>query len=251
MKQEFIFFFNALLYYSRIPVPYPVECTEQTLSHAFRYLPLVGILIGLIGGITFLLAHIILPHSLAVALSMVATLLLTGCFHEDGFADFCDGFGGGHNQEHILAIMKDSHIGVYGVIGLIMLLGIKFIALCAIPASALPFVLVASHAISRIYPLLMVRSSTYARQGASKAQHTRQGISATTCFIGCCFGLLPLVFMPIQVILCFLPLSFGLYLFFKRYLHTKIQGFTGDTLGALQQLTEGIFYLTFTALAVS
>lgn len=250
ISRELNSFFNALLYYSRIPVPKSTVCTEQTLSRAFRYLPLVGILVAAAGSAGFAAASLILPKTVAVLLALIIVMLLTGCLHEDGFADFCDGFGGGQSRESILAIMKDSHIGAYGVLGLIMLLAFKIMALLAIPSGNLPGVFIAAHAISRVYPILLVRSSTYAREGdTGKSQHTRIGIDAWSLGTGIVIGLTPLVFLHGSFSLFFLPISFLLYCLYKNYLRKKIGGFTGDTLGALQQGMEILFYLTFLATA--
>ena len=87
------------------------------LERIVRFLPLVGWIVGGIAALVFLLSHFLFPIPLAAALSMAATILLTGGFHEDGFSDVCDAFGGGWNREQILRIMKDSRIGAYGVLG--------------------------------------------------------------------------------------------------------------------------------------
>lgn len=247
MRQELNCFFNALLYYSRVPVPKSVRCDEEILSKAFRYLPLVGILLAALASLLFLLLNLILPQGLSILLMLGAMMFLTGCLHEDGFADCCDGFGGGTSKEHILRIMKDSHIGVYGVIGLCLLLGVKFLALSAIPPQSIPIVFMAAHGISRVYPIMIVHTACYAREGQSKAQHTRRGVEKGTLLVATIIGLFPLCFLPLAFCLWYLPISYMLYRVSKHYLDKKIDGFTGDTLGAVQELTEVIFYLIFVA----
>ncbi len=90
-------------------------------------------------------------------MAIIAGILLTGALHEDGFADVCDGFGGGMGKQRILEIMKDSHIGVYGVLGLLLMLLLKISVLSAMPAAAVPLVLLAGHSISRLSPLLLMQ----------------------------------------------------------------------------------------------
>lgn len=245
MKKEWNILLNALMYYSRIPVPRNLECTEETLSKAFRYFPLVGILVGSIGAGCLLLANSVLPASISVLLTLALMMLLTGAFHEDGLADFFDGFGGGHTRESILRIMKDSHIGTYGVIALIMLLAFKFMALTAISFSQLPLVLIAAHAASRVFPILLVKSSSYAREGQSKAQHTRNGIDTLSLVVAIAIGILPSLLFNYRFVLLYFFLTVLFFMLFRHYLHRKIGGFTGDTLGALQQFAELFFYLLF------
>ena len=249
MKNELNILCNALLYYTRIPVPQRVVCTEQTMSKAFRYLPLMGLLVGGAGGGIFYFTSLLLPTGVAIALTLSCTMLLTGCLHEDGFADFCDGFGAGSSSDAILRIMKDSHIGTYGVLGLILLLSIKGSALYAMPASQIPLILLTAHTVSRVYPVLMVRLSTYVRLEQSKASHARAPIDNITLGICLCIGFCPLIFFPVQFIAWFLLISFVLFILYKKYLHVKIGGFTGDTLGALQQGMEVLLYLVFLALS--
>ncbi|MGL5561039.1 MAG: adenosylcobinamide-GDP ribazoletransferase, partial [Tannerellaceae bacterium] len=121
MKKELNIFYNALLFFSRIPVPRNLEFSEEIQTKAFRYFSLVGIIVGGIGVAAFEVADLFFSRIIASILMIIVMLLTTGCLHEDGLADFFDGFGGGTSKERILAIMKDSHIGTYGVIALIML----------------------------------------------------------------------------------------------------------------------------------
>lgn len=245
MKKEWNILLNALMYYSRIPVPKNLDCTEETLSKAFRYFPLVGIVVGSIGAGCLLLADSVAPVSISVLCVIAVMILLTGAIHEDGLADFFDGFGGGTSKESILRIMKDSHIGTYGVIALIMMLALRFITLTEIPLTKLPFVLIAASAASRVFPILLVKSSSYARQGQSKAQHTRNGIDTLSFVIAIMSGVLPSLLLNYRFVLLYFLFSGLFFMAYRHYLHRKIGGFTGDTLGALQQFTELFFYLLF------
>lgn len=112
-------FFTALMFFTRIPVPGSIPYSKELLNKALRFFPLVGGIVGGIGAGILWLGMLIFPFPLALLLSMVVTIFITGAFHEDGFADFCDGYGGGITKERILEIMKDSRLGTYGTIGLI------------------------------------------------------------------------------------------------------------------------------------
>ena len=113
MKHEFNIFLNALMYYSRIPIPKNVTCSESSLSKAFRYFPLVGIIVGTVGFGCLLLTNIVMPYSVSTLIAISVMVLLTGAIHEDGFADFFDGFGGGRTKESILRIMRDWYLRCY------------------------------------------------------------------------------------------------------------------------------------------
>ena len=111
MKKQFRVLLTAIMFYTRIPVPATLEYSPERLNRATRYFPLIGWIVGGVGAGVFYGLSLILPLQVSVFLSMLATIFLTGAFHEDGFADFCDGFGGGYTREKILTIMKDSRIG--------------------------------------------------------------------------------------------------------------------------------------------
>lgn len=242
MKQQFNLFFHALLFYSRIPAG-KIDYSEENLTKAFRYFPLVGIIVGALGGGVFWLFQWILPIPVAIVIAMIVMVLATGALHEDGLSDFFDGFGGGRDKERILSIMKESTIGAYGVIALILLFLLKFTLLLSIDPSHFIVMLIAAHASSRIMPILLINSSSYARTENSKAMHTRRKTDKATFLIALVFGLLPLIFMPWQIILIIIPLYAIILFALKRYTERKIGGFTGDVLGALQQFSELAFYL--------
>jgi adenosylcobinamide-GDP ribazoletransferase len=153
MREQFALFFTALGYFTRLPVPARVAWSPQRLARAAAYLPLVGWVVGLAGAAALYALAQVLPASLAVILSMALTIRLTGALHEDGFADACDGLGGGWDKAQILAIMKDSRIGSYGTIGMVLMLLAKAAALVELaaigPATAAVALLVA-HPLSRL-----------------------------------------------------------------------------------------------------
>ena len=113
LAQEVRLFFTALQFFTRVPVPAWVGFQSEWLQQCVRYFPLVGALVGLWG-------HACWPQpacgglAVAVVLSMAATIWLTGGFHEDGWADTCDGLGGAVSRDRALTIMKDSRLGAYG-----------------------------------------------------------------------------------------------------------------------------------------
>lgn len=240
-------FFAALRFFTRLPVPTWVGHSAEQLNRAARYFPLVGALVGAIGAAVTLAAALLWPVSIAVILGMVATLLVTGAFHEDGLADSIDGFGGGWTREQVLAIMKDSRVGSHGAMGIALVLLLKFESLASLAADDVSMVaaaLVAGHAVSRLAATTLMFTLDYARDDASsksKPLATRMGPAELA--IATLFGLAPCLLLPPGPAAIGLALVALVTLLCARYFVRRIGGYTGDCLGATQQLTELAFYL--------
>ena len=214
---------------------------------AVAYYPLVGILIGTFAGIVFCLAHLVFPVALAVVLATAAALLATGALHEDGFADACDGLGGGATRERALEIMRDPRLGTYGAAGLGLLLAAKVLALVAAPVEVIPWLLVAAHAASRASMAFALASGTYARPSgiaAPLAEASPSGIRiAFAIVIGATASCSLLFAVAPAVLLAGLGgLALGHFLMRIAY-QRKLGGYTGDCLGAVQQASELGLYL--------
>lgn len=235
--------FTALQYFTRLPVPAWVGHAERPLKDAARYFPLVGVLVGGFAGVVFLLAAQRFPVTLAVLLSMAAGILLTGAFHEDGLADTCDGFGGGTDRRSVLAIMKDSRLGTFGVLGLALALAIKFAALLALPADRFLAVVIAAHAFSRFLALTILFTQPYVRdEGEARARPVVRDPALATLIVGAATGIAPLLWLgPAAIGACAAALALRMGL--GRYFLRRIGGYTGDCLGAVQQTSEIAFYL--------
>jgi adenosylcobinamide-GDP ribazoletransferase len=255
MKREWRRLCLAIGFFTRIPVPNFPDFHEAELNHASKYFPLVGILVGLFSAIVFYLAHLIFTHALAVLISMVATIYLTGAFHEDGLADSADGLGGGWERERILTIMQDSRLGTYGAIALFLILFGKFQTLNAMNPFVVSVALVCGHALSRLAAVWIMRCMQYVRfEGKSKPLAT--AISTQDMVIAHIFGLLPYILVlglllisqhawqeiTLFVLLTLLPML-CVWWWWTRKIRRWIGGYTGDTLGAMQQMTELAFYL--------
>ncbi|MGE5469068.1 MAG: adenosylcobinamide-GDP ribazoletransferase [Ignavibacteria bacterium] len=244
MRSEVERFFAALRFFTRLPVPAWVGHSQAQLDGAARYFPLVGIIVGAIGAAVTVAAAAVLPESLAVILGMAATLLATGAFHEDGFADACDGFGGGWDKAQVLAIMKDSRIGSYGAIGVALLLLAKWNALMELDPAVLPFALVAGHAASRFASTALIFALDYVRDDdASKSKPLATRMSGAALAVAALFGLLPCALLPLPEVGYALAGVALVTLLAARYFVRRIGGYTGDCLGAAQQLAELAFTL--------
>lgn len=260
IKRQIHIFFTALMFYTRIPCPKNIDHDPEYLNKASRYFPLIGWIVGGLSFLVFIFFKELFTVPLAVVFSIVASVLVTGGFHEDGFADVCDGFGGGWTKEKILLIMKDSAIGAYGALGLILILSLKILVIMGLVAQIelienaswlLFLVFISGHALSRLAAISIVFTHQYSRDDASsKSKPIAQNFGWKEVLGALIFGLVPLGF------LCSYHLIFGLVLlpvfvtrfFLARYFQKWIDGYTGDCLGATQQVCEIIFYLSTLAL---
>lgn len=248
MKKQLHIFLNAVMFYTRIPVPRNLPYSDELLNRSTRWFPFIGWMVGGVGAGVLYGLQFVFPANLAVLLSMLATIFMTGAFHEDGFADFCDGFGGGYTKEKILTIMKDSRIGTYGSIGLVGMLSVKFLSLTALDLKLIPLILLAGHALSRLMPVLVIFTSEYARADLeSKSKPIGKKGKTTDLLMAISFGLFWLSFFPLVFSAIIVPMLLIVTVIFRKYITGKLGGYTGDCLGALQQLSEVIFYIGWLA----
>jgi adenosylcobinamide-GDP ribazoletransferase len=244
MKQTLQRFFTALKFYTRIPCPSWVKYSEEALNQSTKYFPLIGWIVGGSAALVFWLSSFIFSQPIAILFSMITSILMTGAFHEDGFADVCDGFGGGWTKPQILHIMKDSRLGTYGTIGLILILSLKFFTLAALPIELVPVALIAGHSISRGIAMTFIVTHDYVRDTEnSKIKPVAQPLSIQDMLIASGFALIPLLWLPsFYYWLVIIPLWL-VKLYLGYFFTNRIGGYTGDCLGATQQITEVVFYL--------
>jgi adenosylcobinamide-GDP ribazoletransferase len=247
VRRQLELFFTALGFFTRIPVPAWVPWSQERLNHAARYFPLVGWVVGLVGAAVLLAAARLLPASLAVVLSMAATLLLTGAFHEDGWADAWDGLGGGWDKAQALAIMKDSRNGSYATVALAMMLLAKALALIELAThstGAAALALVVAHPLSRLASTSLIHRLEYVRDDASsKSKPLAHQLSTAELAIAAACGLAPLVLLPTPAAACALAATALVTFYASRLFRRRLGGYTGDCLGAAQQGAELAIYL--------
>ncbi|TLY82516.1 MAG: adenosylcobinamide-GDP ribazoletransferase [Gammaproteobacteria bacterium] len=233
----------AVQYFTRLRVPGRTGHAQETLEGAIRYLPVVGAFVGAAGAAIYLLVRAVLPAGVAVALSMAATVIITGALHEDGLADAADGLGGGSSRERVLAIMKDPHVGAFGATSLMLALLLKFNLLLAVPPSRLPAMLIAGHALSRLAAVGVLMTLPYVRdEERSRAKPLVTATSGASLVVAVGTGLAPLALVGKPALTgagCVVAVG----LLWRAWLRHRLGGYTGDCLGAAQQLTEIAFYV--------
>ena len=246
--QQVRLFFIALQFFTRLPIPLWIGFESDWLHHASRYFPLVGIVVAAMTSAVYALAAWIWPQAIAVLLSTIAGIYLTGAFHEDGFADVCDGFGGGSTPQRVLEIMKDSRIGAYGAIGIGLLLALKCVVLSNLPVQAVIVALFIAHPLSRLFAAALIWLLDYAR-AEGKAKPLAQHMSAAEFLIGAVTASIPVMVAGLTgrlswyVILVGTAAAAAAAVWLSRFFLRRIGGYTGDCLGAVQQVAEVAFYL--------
>ena len=248
-------FFTALQFFTRLPIPAGIGFEPEWLRHAAGYFPLTGLVVALLQCALYWVASRLLPAPVPIVMALIAGVYLTGALQEDGFADVCDGFGGGTTRERILEIMKDSRVGAYGVTGIVLLLTFKCLLLAEMPSSLVISALLLAHPLSRCCAATLIWRLDYARIGESKAKAVAQELSSadygialgTTLTVAGLLGAsgaLPWGAIGIGM-LC----ACGIACWLTRKFVRRIGGYTGDCLGAIQQVSEVAVYIGLLAFA--
>lgn len=245
-------FFIALQFFTRLPIPRWVGFDPCWLHQASRYFPAVGMVVGVIAAAAYALAGRFWPPPIVALLSTVAGIYLTGAFHEDGFADTCDGFGGGTTPQRVLEIMQDSRIGAYGAIGIGLLLAIKCTTLACLPSGMAIAGLLAAHPLSRLVATMLICTMRYVKP-EGKAKPLAQRMSMAEWCIAAVTVAPLLCALIIAGWLSWQGLAAGMAAvivaagWLAHAFRRRLGGYTGDCLGAVQQMSEAAFYLALLA----
>lgn len=234
----------ATQFLTRLPVRAPVWSAER-MARSPRWYPLVGAGVGALAALAFLLAEPVFGSGLAAVAAIAVGLRVTGCLHVDGLADACDGLGGGRTRASALAIMRDSRIGTYGVVGIGLVLAAQALALAEMPTIAAALALVGGHAASRASMVVAIATSRYARPagaGGFTANGPGRGGAALAFTIGAAATLPLAALSPVAALSGLAGLALA-HVLIRRSYEARLGGYTGDCLGAVQQTGELGFYL--------
>lgn len=254
LRNEGHYFLLAVGFFTRIPVPNFPYFNTNDLSSSAKYFPLIGVIVGVAGAGVFALTTKILPNNISILLSMAMTIYITGALHEDGLADSADGLGGAWDKDRILSIMQDSRLGTYGAIALFLMLFAKFHVLNSLPTYSLPFIIIIGHAFSRLCALYLMADLDYIKTNG-KAKPLATKIESHNLALATILGFLPIVFIYFNSssfifnlrdwlllgVYSLLPVGF-VWLWWRSKIKQWLGGYTGDCLGAMQQITELAFY---------
>lgn len=259
IKYEWRLLLVAVQFLTRLPVLQFVNYDPQWLHQSSRHFPGVGLLVGLLCAGVFWLASVLFTPLVAAVISTAFGIKLTGAFHEDGLADSCDGLGGGLTRERTLEIMKDSRLGTYGVLGLVSALLLKISLLAAMPLSVAIVSLIIGHTASRLFCISLLILLPYGGEiEHAKAKPMAQQLTLFQGLLSSGWlllaGVLVMLLFPatvqqIGIWKWLLASLLGLIAtdYMRRLLRRRLEGYTGDGLGATQQLSEIAIYIGLAA----
>lgn len=242
-----------MVFLTRWPIKIKQQVEDHMLNAATGYFALVGLLVAAVSALFLLLAQTGLPNNIAIVIAMIASLVFTGAFHEDGLADTADGLGGGWTVEAKLNIMKDSRIGTYGASALLLALLLKYQLLVAL-VNVSTFVVIAAlflaHSLSRAFAVSVIGALEYVQlDKASKTKPVAESVSTsskkvllfTSLFVLALAWLFEfLTLFQIGMVIASLALVRHLLISFIK---KQLGGYTGDVLGAFQQVFELSIYI--------
>lgn len=254
MKSTLFRILAALSFFTRLPFWRLADVPRSYYERVVPLWPLAGWLTGGVMGLTFWLAAMVLPADVSVALALVVRVMLTGALHEDGFADFCDGMGGGTDRKRTLEIMKDSHIGTYGVLGLVLYFLLMFCLMRNVPVGVLPWVMLCGDAFCKWVSANVIRVLPYARTEAeAKNRLVYSRTEAVESVVSLLLGGLPVAVMVATAVfplkwLFVLILPLLAFVVMTMMMRRRLGGYTGDCCGALFVVCELMFYIGVVAL---
>ena len=234
----------AFIFFTRLPFWRIAEVPDEYFKNVVSCWPLVGWLTAGLSVLVLYAASMLLPDSIALLLAIATRLLVTGCLHEDGLADFFDGFGGGTDKERILAIMKDSHIGSYGVIGLLFYFALYYMLLNNLPITIAGAVMLTGDPFCKGVAGMIINRLPYARNAQEAKNKTVYSRMNRKEYILCiATALIPLIWLPESIYLWALLFPIVTWYLLTSFMKKKIGGYTGDCCGATFLLCELSFYL--------
>ncbi|HEV2402694.1 MAG TPA: adenosylcobinamide-GDP ribazoletransferase [Candidatus Saccharimonadales bacterium] len=239
------------VYFTRVPLPSQIskhiDYERQSLAQSAKYLPLIGIAVGSAAGSVYWLAFQALgSYELAVLLGLVAATAMTGAFHEDGLADFFDAFGNGFMpKEQVLRIMKDSRIGTYGSLALLLSVLLKYQSLLSLTTTLIVPTLIAGHSFSRFAAGSFIFTDRYVRDNDEShfKPLLKDAMHGSDFVVMASLGIVPIALLGHWQYVLLVPFLWLLRCLFGNWFTRKIGGYTGDCLGATQQVIEVGFYL--------
>lgn len=249
----------AVQFLTRIPVPSFKHYDPQWLHQSSRHFPAVGLLVGLLCAGVFWLGSLLFTPLVAAVLSTAFGIKLTGAFHEDGLADSCDGLGGGLTRERTLTIMKDSRLGTYGVLGLVSALLLKISLLASMPLTMAVIALILGHTASRLLCIILLSLLPYGGEiEHAKAKPMAQQLTPIQGLLSSGWLILAIILVALIFPNTMQQIGMGQWLlamilaliatdYMRRLLRRRLDGYTGDGLGATQQLSEIAIYIGLAA----
>lgn len=242
-------FIITLQFLTRIPINKDLKATEEDFAKGVVFFPLVGLIIGAFNLTVLIAASKLLGGVFPIVCCLLAGTAITGCMHVDGLADTCDGIFSSRPRDRMLEIMRDSRIGTIGTIAIIFDYLLRLSLLSMLPGKALYAAVLLSPAAARTLMVILIKTSVYARSGPGMGglylEKQTLGATVFAAILGLVIilgfsGIWGAAAFGVCAVLCFL---------YRSFIYSKLQGMTGDTLGAANEVMEIAFILIFAALS--
>lgn len=242
LKQACNRYFVAQMFLTRLPSPVKLEWSETELAHSTPWFVAVGVVVGTIAAIAFWLGHTFWSPLTGAVFAVAASVLVTGAFHEDGLADSADGLGGAFEIEKKLIIMRDSRIGTYGSVALILTIIAKVSAISLLPPETAPGVLIGAHMLGRWTSVPLIKYNNYVREKGTGKPFASM-VTTSNVILSSVFAII-ISAVCFQATIVFILPGILMFLWLAQwYVRRKLGGITGDILGAINSLTELLVYL--------
>ena len=254
MKSIVYHILATISFFTRLPLWRLADIPRSYYERVVPLWPLAGWITGGCMALVFWGASFILPTDICIVVALVARVLLTGALHEDGFADFCDGFGGGHDRKRTLEIMKDSHIGTYGVLGLVLYFMLMYCVIGGIPTEVIPLLFLCADPLCKWISSNIVRILPYARtESEAKNKLVYTAISKKESIASFVIGTLPIVLaiatgiVPLHWLYAIIA-PIIVFALTTQMMRKRLNGYTGDCCGALFIMCELAFCVSIAVL---
>ena len=246
----------SFIFFTRLPLWRLHEPRTECYKTVVEHWPLTGWLTGGLMAATLYAGSLFLPYLVAVLLAIAVRMLTTGALHEDGLADFFDGFGGGGaDRERILTIMKDSHIGTFGVLGLVLYVMLLASALFSMSPQVAALTILAADPFAKMLTAGLITLPYARKKEEAKAKVVYRKISPLAIISLALQGLLPMLLLIYHLTIYHLPftilpfiVSILVFSFLYLFIRGRLRGYTGDCCGAVCLMVELSIYLTACAL---
>ncbi len=244
----------AVQFLTRVPVPAVSRLSEEAarvgLGRAVAWFPLIGALVGAVTAGTMLLVERFWPRVVAVIVALIVEAWLTGAFHEDAVADFCDGIGGGRDPAHTRQIMKDGRIGTFGALGLALAVALRAALMCSLDAAYGAMAIIAASTFGRLLAAVVMTTTPAAPSIGGLAKDVSAGIrnrDIMLAFLTSAPGLVPLAVNTPLALLYTLIAAAGFVIWFRVLLMRRVGGATGDCVGFAAYAGQLVLLMAMTA----
>lgn len=236
-------FILMIQFLTRIPINISIDIKEENFIKGVKFFPIVGLIIGMINFLVYKAALVVLPIQIAVILAVLSNIMVTGALHLDGIADTCDGIFSARSRERMLEIMKDSRIGTNGAVAMFFDLALRIGILLSISEVHTAKAILLSPVLARTFMVILMYSSVYARSEGGLGNTFIGKVHLKDTFITAVIGIIMGVLIFGYSVGIIIGINLIVILLYKTYISSKIGGFTGDTLGASNEISEIVVFL--------